>query len=306
MRSHLRQFLVIVAVVFVVWVVMVMSEHHTYTTVVPIEWVGYDKARYVVAQADTVVTLEIVSNGFSAVSRWRSLRNHKLQLQADRSGAVSIEQVVAATREQLDFSSMHGVRSNSDSVRVCLRERFKKGFVPDISAVEFEFSDQYGISGAPQIIPDTVYLYGDRDVLSHIESVKAKPAKVNRIAESGRFKVCLAPQSHGDIYASVDSVEVVLNVEQYVERRFDVPVRLVLNDSSLHVRLYPDQVRVTLFVPRNEYKNISPSMLSAEARYEDANETTLPVMLHQFPANVRVKQIEPSEVQYVVIRKVKK
>ncbi|MBR1793075.1 MAG: hypothetical protein IJ764_05485, partial [Bacteroidales bacterium] len=54
----------------VIWLTSAMSEVRSYESVVRVQWVGFDTARYVMAASDNQLRVTINSNGFSA------LRNH--------------------------------------------------------------------------------------------------------------------------------------------------------------------------------------------------------------------------------------
>ena len=69
------------------------------------------------------------------------------------------------------------------------------------------------------------------------------------------------------------------------------------------MRLHPERVDVTLWVPVREYHNITPDMVHLAVDYTPGEKSqTLPVRATLFPAGTRVKQISPSTIQYVIIR----
>ena len=71
----------------------------------------------------------------------------------------------------------------------------------------------------------------------------------------------------------------------------------------MQVRLYPERVDVTLWVPVNDYDNITSEDVHVAADYNPGdNSQELPLRATLFPSNTRIKQISPSSIQYVIIR----
>lgn len=302
--SKVRQYLIIVALVFAAWIVVSMSQTQTYRTPLRVEWYGYDSARYVVAHADTDISLNINSNGFKALHRWREMRFSPLRLNADSDTSYALVDVLAVAAQQYGASEIEQATANKASLSLRLSERCRKAFVPDISAISFSFADQFGISGAVSVVPDTVYLYGSQSSLDEIDGLSAHEVSFSSINKSGDYVVDLEPvwEEYADVRPSDTKVRVRLNVEKYVEKRLNVPVVLSSEDTSLHVRLYPDNVTVALLVPMNEYKNVSSEMVEVQAIYS-AEKSQLPLLVTRFPSNCRVKQLLPDEVEYVALKK---
>ena len=68
-----KQFLAILTVTALVWLVVSMSEISEYPCTVKVEYEGYDDVRYSLLQADTALLLQIQCSGYDALLR--SLNN---------------------------------------------------------------------------------------------------------------------------------------------------------------------------------------------------------------------------------------
>ena len=80
-----RSFWVILLLTAFVWLMATMSEDSDHVLTVRVEWGGFDAARYVVSQADTVLPVSVNTNTFQALSLRRTLNNkpYRLQVKTD-------------------------------------------------------------------------------------------------------------------------------------------------------------------------------------------------------------------------------
>lgn len=301
-----RPFWVILLFTAVVWVMVTMSEHSDYPLQLRVEWTGFDTARYVVADADTVLPLTINSNCFNAITRHRMAKRqpYRISVVADTVVRLS-DAVLGEVLRQMGFMGCHEVTSSVESLHLRLSERLRKAFVPQLSGVEFHFADQFGLSGEPRLEPDTVWLYGDSASLSKVDRLATLPASIHGISASGYCPLLLdtAWRSSPNLRCSADTLRLYIPVERYIEKSFSVPVAFLCADPQVRARIYPDRVTVTLWVSRDNYAALYDDMVEAVAEYTpDAPEQVLPVRIARFPAFARVKQVEPSTLQYVIIK----
>ena len=301
-----RSFWIILIITAIIWLIVTMSEHDDYPLEVRIEWVGYDTARNVVSHADTLLPLTVRSNCFLAINRYTTVKHRPYQIVSSGDTTIKVgEALFDDIMQQLGFHGIHGVKSNVENIKLTLAQRSRRGYAPQLRNVEFAFAEQCGLSGNPTIQPDTVWLYGDPAVLQRIPEVATSPIRLTNLNDSCYITLALDPvwQQHPDLHTSADSVRLFLPIDRYVEKTLTVPVRFQCGDNHLQVRLHPERVDITLWVPVKDYDNITPDMLHLAVDYVPGdNAQALPVRATHFPAGTRVKQISPSSIQYVIIR----
>ena len=177
---------------------------------------------------------------------------------------------------------------------------------PDISDVRINFTDGYGLYGEPKVAPREVTLYGPEEALSHITELKALPVEINDVSKSRSYQIGIDTswKQYGDIYASTEELTLTLPVENYVERQYTLPVTVEGLDTSVHLRLYPEQVVVQVWVAQRDIASVTAERFSVSADYGDilAGAPRLTLRLSRFPESVRPRAIIPSEAQYVIIK----
>ena len=310
---HYRAFFFTLIVISLIWLISNMSEQKAYRETYPLRFTGFDSVRYATTLADTVVTLDITSNGFRALQRSLATRRTIEINVASKLGKGNSDgyELTLSTNEFSEvFTSqvdMRGVESlapvqQSLALRLALRE--SKAFLPDIEKVRFQFEGMTGIFGTPTVKPDTIWLYGSRASLDQIDHIEAQPQTIGGIMKSGTFEVKLDPvwKKFSDVRPSATKLSVFLPVQRYVQRTVAVPLRIVNSDNVKRIHLYPDQVSVSFMVPQSEYNKYTASDFSVDVTIDSDSLSSLHPVVTAFPANVRILSVSPEEVQYIIIK----
>lgn len=301
-----------------------MSEEQEYPLHLEVEMSGFDSRRYAVVEADSSVLLQVESTGFNALLM--SLRKTPLVLRLDMRGeavrsytrdsrdgkpvlqcrSVAVTDMGELIRNQLSDYGVRHVGSAKDSLQLVLAERSHRVFRPDISDVKIEFAEGFGLYGNPTLKPAEITLYGPADVLEAMTSLKVTPVTIKGLNATDSYHLFLDPvwKERGDIYASTEMLTLTVPVEPFVERQFQLPVRVPGIDTSLHLRLYPDKVTVDVWIAERDLHAVSAERFEVTASYDDilSGARSLKLNLSRFPEYVRPRSIIPEEVKYVIIK----
>lgn len=302
-RHNVIVYLLTLFLTAILWLVILLSDHNTYPVRVSISWQGFDTVSNVVVQADSVLTLDIVSNGFSAFSRNRQSRRQVVVIHTTGDTLIKTADCVDSIVRQMDFSGIHGVTCRQESIRLRLKHRYYKKFVPQLRGLDVTFAEAYGLYGDIIVSPDTVKLYGSKESLEKIHELYTLPMELKNIQGSKTYKVPLSPvwKQYPDVRVASKMVDVSINAERYAEKTFKLPLAVEGGDTSVRVKLYPETVEVDVWISERDYSKISDDMFQAKVVY-DTSMLQWGVVLSQFPGYARVKTIRPETVQYVVIK----
>lgn len=308
-----RQFFVILAIMTLVWFVVDMSSMRTYQTTVRIGYVGVDTARYVMTSGDEELPLTVESDGFAALLHHLSWRHRAMDvdLSALEKSANDGRMAVASEnyKEELQyrFSPLGRceIKMQKDSLVFTFSERMQKAYRPLMTDISFTFADGYGLCGMPTLKPDTVFLYGSEESLASIGSLRTQPAEIAVGKEGGQYSLKLVPvwNDYPDVRVSQSEVLLTVPVEPYIEESRTLKVVCEGNSAHERIKLYPDEVTVTFWVPQSRYGADDADDCKAVVRLDDnSGAQELPVTITDFPSELRIKSVEPESVQHVIIR----
>lgn len=321
MRQSIRQklkqsrafFFAIVAVA-IVWVVTAMAEVKRFRESYIVEYDNVDTAKYAILHIDSVLTIDISSNGFSTFSRQK--KGHDKTIHLDLANLIEqhkddslfsitlrTEEYLDIIKSQLDMRGVSEVSLVSEQLKVSYALRERKAFLPDISNVTFNFDKMVGLNGEPRLTPDSVYLYGSRESLSKVEAIAAKEQTINDIKESREYQIVLDDswQKYSDLRISTNEVTLFIPVEKFVEKSMTLPITLTDKDDNTQWNLYPAEVTVNLLVPESKIESLDLSKCVVTASTKECTDNHLTPQLTKFPSCVRLKSITPEKIQYIII-----
>lgn len=297
----MKRFLVILGITALVWLGVSMSEQGEYPMTVHIEMVGFDTVRYAVVSTDSVLPVKVTMSGVNAFLN--SHRRQEVRVQVPEEGNA----VAVSTLQRQLLHAILGakeVSSQVDSLRVVLAPRGQRTYKPRLDRVKFSFTEQHGLYGEPTVTPSEVTLYGPDEVLAQIDRIDVAATTIRDISESGTYILQLEPswRNYADVHPSCSEVELYLPVEAYVEKEYSVPITVLEADTTVSLRLYPEAARVRVWMAQRDLMR-EPEFVVA-VNYGDIflNEGRLTPRLIEFPAYVRPRSVEPSEIQCVVIK----
>lgn len=311
---HWHGFMATAGLVALVWLSMTMSDVKPFLEVYTVHYQGLDTARYVVLHHDTTLALEVHSNGFHALQRSIARRPalrfdvatwQRQQLDGgDILLSASTSALVDDIRHQLALHGVTDITPLAPTLSVQLSQRQSRSFVPDIDSVRFLFDATCGLSASPVVTPDSVVLYGSSASLSHITAIRASAQTVGPIHRSGQHRIRLHPvwRQYPDLRIANSYVVVTLPVERYILKTVEVPIAFSSDQPVAEAHLYPATVSVDFWTTEQDYANVGASQFQATATYSSHAGNLLPVLITRFPANVRIKQVRPQQVQYTVIK----
>ncbi len=301
---------------------MAMSEKKEFSLPVKVRMTGFDAKRYAVVRADTSLVLQVESTGFNAFIL--GLKKEPLTFNLDikneamhryplrRDGIVDLYRCVAISdlsaqfSDQLSSYSVHYLGSAKDSLMLVLNERGSKVFRPDLSNLKINFSDGFGLYGEPKVSPTEITLYGSSEVLAAIDNIGVKAETLDDVRETGTYRVPIDDgwKEMGDVYASTEMLTIKIPVKRYVEQHYTVPVVIDGIDTSQGLRLYPDHVKLHVWVAQDDIVAVSADRFTVSADYNDilSGAQRLKLCVNRFPRKVRIRKMEPEEIEYVIIK----
>ncbi|MGN0032332.1 MAG: hypothetical protein ACI358_00880 [Candidatus Limimorpha sp.] len=166
---------------------------------------------------------------------------------------------------------------------------------PDINII---FERQYNFYGDIVIQPDSIIIFGAENDIATTDEVHTERIEFRNVKKSIETSSKLALKE----YLSSDTKEVIvkINVEKYTEAEITIPISV---PDNIKLHLFPDKVHAKYIVAMKDYEKINSLSFKAEI---DTNELyfndMLPVNLVLSPNNTQVIDLEPSEVEYVIIQ----
>lgn len=204
---------------------------------------------------------------------------------------------------RLTSANMSIIELNYDDIVLLLESKETKR-VPVRLPSRLTFAQGHQQHGNVLLTPDSVTLTGPASALADIEHWDADSLVLTELRSTIARSVALQKPSSG-IYLSTDKVEVEIKIEQFSERSFWVPVKVLSSTDS--VRVFPQRIQLTCVVGLSDYEKIGPGDFEIAAdlegiRLQKEQRNTVLLQLTRYPKHVNNIRFSPKSVEFFLLQ----
>ncbi len=310
-KRNLRIFAVCLLASVFLWASFVLGETYKSVLTYPIHFKTSSFSDSRIESSENSIQVEITDNGFPVLFRkWLSRKQEiqfslkELKIKPHNGKAVFwCENYKSEIARQLHLDKdKFTILTNSIDLKWIPLEQ--KNVSPLLN-VELHFKNQHKLYSNPVIYPKTITLHGSKKSLKNIRYIETKPFVLSGLSHSfwKIFSLKTFPE-YPDVVVPLPYILVYFPVEKYTEISLDVPITVQTNRHE-QIRIFPDKAKVVASVALKDFKSVTPDLFQLTLNFDEhvSGGNTLPLHLTQFPDFVKIQQIQPENVQYVIIKK---
>jgi len=283
------------------WFTRVLDKNYTYTLSVPTRYENLPVDKASLYHLPKTIDVSVNTDGIT-LSRYL-LFSDKKTLDFDLATIVQQEK---ATITMKDYALLDSLLLNMKILEVQPQsivfafQNIRSKRVKIHSKLDLQFERQYQLARPVQLIPDSVTIYGALQVINSISAVYTVPTTITGISHKSSHKVAL--QTIENVAFSDTTITVVIEAEQFTEKKYTVPITYINVPASVVVDLMQHNVTITMFVGMSQAGKISETDFKAVADYNKRNAATgeIPVAIIAKPKNVTFVHQNPENVEIIV------
>ncbi|MDR0757336.1 MAG: YbbR-like domain-containing protein [Tannerella sp.] len=177
--------------------------------------------------------------------------------------------------------------------------------MPVSACVDIRTEPGFQLSDAIRINPARVHVYARNAILDTLSAIETELIELKRASKTVTLAVRL--KQIPNVQVEPEKVEVTIPVEEFTERRFQVPVGCKNLPATYNLRVFPSSVEVICNVPMSRYKDLESDDLKIQIPFQefDSNRASgeLDVRLTRHPAWIANPQINPGTVEFILEHK---
>ncbi len=288
-------FIMCLGIAAVLWFTREMGKTYEENLQIPVHYVNVPKSVSLVSQVPTTLNYTVEGTGWGLLKHYMFDDDISIDVSSifeEHLSAVSTKdvRVVASLSEQLKIL---------DSYPIDIPFTFEKIHskkVPVHVPLSITFDQQYELTEALVIKPDSVELYGSKSMLDTIRVVNANLFEKKRVRESFSDSVELVPLHN--VQMSVEKVHIQGAVEKFTEQTITVPITLInVPKNGVAVDLMRDKVAISFLVCLSKAQTYYPSDFEVVADFQKQSIVGLiPVEIVRYPDYVRIVRQDISSV----------
>lgn len=180
-------------------------------------------------------------------------------------------------------------------------KEFKR--VPIKLNLDYSFHKQYGFMKPLEIVPDSIDISGDAEIISRIHYLETEMFSKHNIQSSFQKTLKLKPVE--GVYMNPATVDLNFSVEQFTEQLLEVPVKLKNKKGLDSLILLPNTVKVSFMVALHDYVRVQSSDFLVEADVANAlssGKGIIDLELSKHPDYIRNPKIMPEKAEYIIVK----
>ena len=295
--------IIFVLIAALLWLIIKLSDTYSVNVPFAIHYVDIP-ASHIVLDNDQTAEATITATGFKLLnyyftfesSRRINISLKEIKYQKDSTSCSYNSQYLA--EKIAEFMSINTSDIMMlDDVQTFSMSPLAQKKVKVVPEIHLTFEKQYDYYGEPIISPDSVTVYGPISDIEKVFDARTEEINVKDVKNSFTAKVKLKLDEK--LQSDIDNVEISFNVERFTEAKTELPISV---PDNIKMNLYPNKVCVRYKVAMKDYESINNMSFKATIDTTDMyfNEK-LPVILPLYPNNTQIIDIEPKEVELMII-----
>ena len=306
-KRPIGSFLVFLVLSTALWFLVKLSENYTTQTTFGILLTGVPAEQWI-SSSEQSAKMSLNIDGFHTL-RYKMIReqNRFVTIALDQvpyrqengnAFSFSSQYVAEQIAERLDIN-VSDITMNEAKIYFNM-DPLQSKVVPIELRSNIRVQRQYGIYGIPTLDPASLTIFGPKEVIDTVKTVKTVMLSKMNVSQSFTEVVAL-DLLDGKIRSNVKETCAEVQVEKFTEMDVEVPIKIA---DSLKVRFFPEHMTVKCHVAMKDYASISPNDFSVvvDRQQLEALQPLLDVRLAAWPKTVQVLSTRPDKVEYLIVQ----
>lgn len=315
-RRRLPVFAICIFISAFIWLLIKLSRTYDESVTLNIQFINQPADAVVSHRADTILYARVKAEGFHLLLwRWNIYKtNLKLDLaklpkpsSLNDTAAVIQMSALQAVKTLAVESRLPGAISRvyPEEMRFEVARRHTKK-VAVIPQLDLSFAPRYKLYSHATCIPDSILISGSVHDLENITGIPTSLVKHRRLNKDAESDASLVNnwESRGIVIPSRNII-VKLDVEDYTESDIVLPLLVELDDPSIKIKTFPEQIRLVYQIAVKDYKKLDPSMFILTVKFDPNTDKAidkLQVEVVKCPDFIVVTRVIPESVDFVIVQ----
>ncbi|HNW99051.1 MAG TPA: hypothetical protein PKK00_11635 [Bacteroidales bacterium] len=311
-RKNFYVFLFCFIVSSFIWIFVKLSEEYSLGNTYSITFTNVPKGKILI-NADTLINVKLKSKGFGLLTKGFNEKPQQLNIDvlkcyrkiknSKNNFFILSNDIQSLVSEQINSSK--GIISISpDTLFLQFADEYYKK-VPVKLNLKLNFVKQFSISDSMIIYPDSVMVYGTRQMIDSIKYAETVSRVLDDVNSNQGLILKFPSYNENKFIVKPAAVSVFVPVDKYTESKIEVPVVITGDERIIKVKTFPEKVTITYMVPLSKYKMVNASLFNVTADISKAKPFSikkLKVEITKKPSFVSIKKIEPEKIEYIFLK----
>lgn len=300
-KKNWRAVVLCIVAAGVFWFFNAMNKSYTTNASFPVQF-AFDEEFYMpVEPLPEHLRMNVTGVGWDLFRRSVGWRVPPIEIELERPA--SVKKIVGSTVPAMFSSQMETMQVNyvvTDTLYVDIQPRARRWLTLKLDSAHNFLREEYGISGAIEIDPDSIFVEGPINILSEIKEPYPLPLNDTNIDEDFEDEVEVSLPSGHLLTATPAQVFVAFPVEPFVEVTDSVKLRLINMPQQARSKMQVEKLPVTLRMQQSRLSFLAWDSVYAIVDLHDFERGDLRVRpkVEGLPDGVEVVDIDTLRIVY--------
>jgi len=306
-------FFVCLALASFLWFLNALEKHYTDHITVPVRYVNLPKDKDLTGKLPAKLELTVDAFGYTLLRHKLSLAfspvlldvneltNNYLEGQFMSKYTISTNGHKEEIAKQIS-SEIEIISIRPDSITFNVSSVIEK-LVKVYPVVDFTFAKEFILEKTPVVMPESIMVRGPQEILDTLKFIYTAPIQLKNLSRNVKRDVDLVILP--ELKSEIEEVNVQIDVEQYTEAKFEIPIQILNQPDSMLIKTFPAKVKVTCRIGLSQYNKLNKGSFRAIVDYSHRSGviSKLRVALDKAPETVLSVDYFPKDVDYIIERK---
>ena len=159
-------------------------------------------------------------------------------------------------------------------------------------------ANEYQLVGHPELSRTSIKIFGQDKALAKIDTIYTEYSTLTDITDTMSTRVALVlPKS---VRTETDSITIRIIAERFTEKKFIVPLHVLNVPEGVHLRLFPNEVEVSVRVGISHFAQVQATDIKAVCIYTSERSDKLDVELRYSNPYITSAWVYPGVIEFMV------
>ena len=305
--KDILSFLLFLLISATFWYVHALGKERETYIIVPVRYIGVPLNLAITNNPPSEISLDIRDQGIR-LFEYSDMRRNPLSI--DLSRVFYQKGEILITPDQLKSKIVRYLKPTTllldihpDSLLIKYEKLSYKTLPIEFNA-KIDLAHQYMFSDRIKVQPNKVTVFGPKNMLDTLKTIHTECKVFKNLNDTISFRCNLLPLKL--THYSVNNTKVTISVEQFTERKVQIPISTLNCPTNLAIRTFPIVVNATFTVGLSRFKTFNSSDIEVYLDYNDlkTDKTSKHILkIKNNTTHISNIRISPLEVEYLMEQK---
>ncbi len=297
-NNKIRTFIFFFFISGLLWIAAQLAKKYRYVFKLPVNYEHLPSEYYKDFLPNDTILVTIKTTGYQIIKN--KIEKPVLKIDISKQGLLTKKQWSPAKyRNKIKF--LLGNNSQIEEItpkKVLFKiHRINRKHVAVQPQVVINFKNGYKNTKPAEFSPDSIWIYGDRNILDTMKQVKTKLYRFKNIDHDINMTLTLQPIK--GLKYSTNKISYHLPVAEIIEEEIMLPLKIIGKPKDLEILLIPKKIKLKYKFFKDHMTEIQPQDFEVIVNFRPGQDVWQPVITKK-PVNTFDIQISPRKINYLI------